>query len=144
MRLNVYVPDDLAATVREQLPGLNVSATLQAALADRLECRHSMAVCADCAQPLDLDELTDARLSRFYVDLFTHLETLVDHGGTAEGAARVAKTVAEGHRVSMAARLPLPRPTRARRAAIAAGEVSVFPEPADSVGHHPTNHRRTA
>jgi post-segregation antitoxin (ccd killing protein) len=116
-RLNVYLPDELAATVRATLPELNVSAVLQRGLQAALECRHHRMVCADCAAPVDHRELIDDALSSFFVDLYWKLHELVDKGGSAEGAARIAKEVGGRHRVAAAARMPLPRASRAQHRA---------------------------
>lgn len=117
MRLNVYLPDELAATVRGRLPDLNVSAVLQDALRALLGCRHELIACAACATAIDKRRMIDDALSRFYMDLHWRLGELVnsDRGGTAEGAARIAKDVGERHQISAAGRLPLPRPSRALR-----------------------------
>jgi hypothetical protein len=39
-------------------------------------------------------------------------------GGTAEGAGRVLKSVAERHAISKANHVPLPRPSKANREAV--------------------------
>ena len=148
-RVSVYLPDELAATVREQLPGVNLSAALQGALSDLLGCRHDRAVCADCATPIDTRAATDAAMGRFYRDLLSALEDHMMRGGTGEGSARVAKAVAQRHQITAAERTPLPRPARARREAITnareRGEVTVFPDAFEQIDNHPDNpHRRTA
>jgi post-segregation antitoxin (ccd killing protein) len=115
VRVNVYLPDELNVAVRTRIPGVNVSAVLQRALQDLLECEHRRLVCAECASPIDMRERVDEALCSLYLDLHWRLVELVDRGGTAEGAARIAKDVALRHRVSCAPNLPLPRPTRAQR-----------------------------
>lgn len=115
MRLNVYVPDDLGERVKAALPDVNVSAVLQAALTKLIDCDHARVACADCGEPMDLSEVAGEALSRFYGDLLWALQPLVDRGGTAEGAARIAKTVAIEMCVPRADR-PLPRPVRQKRA----------------------------
>lgn len=114
-RLCVWVPDELAEVARQQLPGVNMSKILQEGLRARLGCRHDRLVCASCAEPVDHHQLVDEGLGRFYYDLHWRLAELVQRGGTAEGAARVAKDVAERHQVTAAKNLSLPRPTRAER-----------------------------
>lgn len=114
MRVNVWLPDELVAAVREHLPDVNVSKTLQAALRSLLSCKHDRMVCAECAQPVDLAALLDEAKSAFYSQLRWELEALVNNDGTAEGAARVAKDVAVAHQIT-AAKAPLPRPGRAQR-----------------------------
>lgn len=59
-------------------------------------------------------------LAHFYRDIMWALEDLVDRGGTAVGAARVVKRVAQYHHVSSASD-PLPTPTRQTRERIARG-----------------------
>lgn len=114
-RVNVWVPDELHETVRAQLPELKMSHALQEALRDRLRCDHAQLACRRCAAPVDGTELVDDALGAFYVELLRALEPLVYRVGTAEGAARIAKEVAERFGITVAARLPLPRPSRANR-----------------------------
>lgn len=116
MRVSVYLPDELAATVRVELPKLNVSAVLQRALADLLACDHRQLVCASCASLVDHQALAGAALRSFYTDLLLALYPLATRGATAEGAARVAKEVALRHRVPGAEHQALPRPSRQQRA----------------------------
>jgi hypothetical protein len=117
LRVNVYLPDDLAAAVKQQLPDLNVSQALQGRLRDLLGCPHGRAVCSDCAAPVDVETLASARLERFYADVMDDLLALVIRGGTAEGAARAIKAIGERYRLVTARNRPLPRPTRAERIA---------------------------
>lgn len=51
---------------------------------------------------------------RFYSDLLYELGELAARGGTATGAAAVAKRVALAHGLASAERHPLPRLTRAQ------------------------------
>jgi hypothetical protein len=124
LRVNVWIPDELAGSVKERLPELNVSAVLQEALRDRLGCRHDRTVCASCAASVDSWQLGTDRLERFYLDLLDGRRELILNGGTAEGAARIAKDVGTRHQIGVAARQPLPRPTRAERLA---AKVRPFP-----------------
>jgi post-segregation antitoxin (ccd killing protein) len=115
MRLNVSVPDDLVARVRTDLPDLNVSAVLQTALRRLLDCDHENLACADCGEPVDGSAAAGEELSLFWSELVHAWGPLVDKGGTAEGAARVAKGVAVGLGVPNADRVPLPRPVRSKQ-----------------------------
>ncbi|MFL6144524.1 MAG: hypothetical protein ACJ72N_22010 [Labedaea sp.] len=121
-RRNVFVPDELEALVRDQLPGLNVSALLQDALRARLACRHDELECARCGHRLDHAGLVDQAVGRFYADVVWEVGELVRRsaGATAEGAARVIKRVAADKGVSEVAHQPLPRPARPRRRPAAA------------------------
>ena len=115
-RMSVYVPDELDQAVREHLPGVNRSELLQRALRALLGCEHDAVVCADCGETVSIAETEADALDHFYRELLWALEEPVRAGATAEGAARVAKRVAERFSVRSAG-LPLPRPTRAERAA---------------------------
>lgn len=55
-------------------------------------------------------------VGRFYSDLLYELGEHAARGGTAYGAAVVARRVALAHGVERADVVPLPRPTRAERA----------------------------
>src|SRR2546423_8100958 len=99
MRVNVWLPDELNATIKRELPDVNVSAVLQRSLAALLECRHDELACSACASPIDRRQLIDNALSAFYLDLHWKLCELVDRGGTAEAAARIAKDIACRHHV---------------------------------------------
>ena len=117
MRLNVTVPDRLIERVRDDLPGVNVSGVLQSALRELLECDHERLSCSQCEASLSRSELSTTALDRLYRELMAAWEPLVDRQGTAEGAARVAKHVAQEAGVPRADRIPLPRPSRAMREA---------------------------
>lgn len=117
MRLNVYVPDDLGEQVREALPDLNVSALLQTALRDLLECEHERLACRDCGEAFEVAEVVGEALGRFWRELLWAWEPLVDRAGTAEGAARIGKAVAMQMGAHGAEQVPLPRPARAMRRA---------------------------
>ena len=114
VRVNVYVPDELGERIKADLPDVNVSAVVQDALRSLLECDHDRVACADCGEQVDV---VGEGLTRFWGELLWSWEPLVDRGGTAEGAARVAKSVAVRMGVPGADRMPLPRPTRAMREA---------------------------
>lgn len=114
-RVNVWLSDELAETVRRALPNVNYSQVLADGLRSRLGCRHDELACTTCGHLEQRFDIEDVAVGRFYLDLVDELRTLVTRGGTAEGAARIAKNVGERHRVTVAARLPLPRPTRAER-----------------------------
>lgn len=115
MRVNVWLPDELNATIKQELPDVNVSAVLQDALRALLGCRHDRVSCAACAKPVDLRSLIDEALCSLYLDLHWKFVELIDRGGTVEGAARVAKEIATRHRVSCAPNIALARPSRAQR-----------------------------
>lgn len=140
-RINVWVPDDLHRTIRLRLPGLNVSAVVQGALAAQLNCTHDQLCCSSCSTPVNHQELIDVALGRFYSAAMYALDALVRSGGTVEGAARVLKEVAGRHRISEADRIPLPRATRAQRLA---REVTPLPTEAESRDRHPTARSKTA
>lgn len=116
VRLSVWVPDELADTIKERLPMANVSRVLQDGLRSLLKCPHDTAACGDCGAPMDKAQIIDEALSSFYRALMWELHDLVNAGGTAEGAARVLKGVGEAHQVSAARRISLPRPPRGVRA----------------------------
>ncbi len=115
MRVNVYVPDELVAAVRERLPGLNVSKALQTTLAGLLGCEHGDLACAVCGEAIDRSTVAGEALGAFYDDLLQRLEPLVWKVGTAEGAARIMRDVALRHGIGIAGFRPLPRPNRADR-----------------------------
>jgi hypothetical protein len=115
-RMTVTMTDDLYRRVRAELPGLNVSGALQEVLRAKLACDHADLACRACGGRLEAHALVLAGLARFYGDCLDALEDPVAHGATAEGAARVLKSVADRHHIE--ARRPLPRPTRAERNAV--------------------------
>lgn len=114
-RVNVHLPDDLAALIRTQTPGLNVSAVLQDALRDLVSCTHEHLTCSACGATVERAELTDLALSAFYTDIMWELQEPVSRCETAEGAARVLKALATGRRISAARTVGVPRPTRSQR-----------------------------
>lgn len=137
-RINVWIPDDLDRTLRRRLPNLNRSRVVQGALAAQLDCTHDDLTCSSCATPVDHRQLIDDAQGRLYLDQLWELDPLVRRGGTAEGAARVLKAVAQRHRVTAATRTPLPRPTRGERTA---SKVLPLPTEAESRQRHPTARR---
>ena len=116
-RVTVYLPGELDAQVRENLPGVNISAVLQEALRQMLDCEHEHLRCADCGEAVDSSAAVGNALSKFWGELLWTWQPLVDRGGTAEGAARVGKEVAVRLGVPRAETQPLPRPTRRAREA---------------------------
>ncbi len=127
-RVTVYVPDELRARIREQLPGINLSKELQDALVGRLDCRHDELRCARCAARLDRLEAIDAALGRFYGELWEQLGALAHRAGTAEGAVKVLREVGNDFGITDASRLPLVRSTkRARQAAMDAKLAELLP-----------------
>ncbi len=112
MRVNCHVPDRLAERVKERLPDLNVSQVLQTALQGLLGCEHERMACGDCGEPMSTEAVGELAMEALYRELLHAWGPLVDKGGTAEGAARLAKTVAVEMGVPGAERRPLPRPPR--------------------------------
>lgn len=110
------MPDELAELVRREMPGLNVSAVLQRALAALVECPHAELVCACCGARVQQRALVDVRLGAFYQDVIWRLHEPIARCATAEGAARVVRETARSWEVPTVDRTPLPRPTRAQRA----------------------------
>lgn len=117
MRLNVSVPDQLVEQVREELPDLNVSAVLQRALRELIECEHERYLCADCGEDVEPDDIAREAMGLLWAELVHAWQPLVDRGGTAEGAARVGKEVAVRMGAAGAERRALPRPPRHHREA---------------------------
>lgn len=113
-RTNVYIPDELAATVKRELPDLNLSQVVRETLIGLLHCEHHELVCASCSARISRAEVVDGPLSSFWAALMDELELLALRGGTAEGAARVLRRVGQAHGATRSRR-PLPRPTRAER-----------------------------
>lgn len=114
-RRNVWLPDDLAAQVQEQLPDVNVSAVVQEALRALLDCEHEELTCADCGNAVDRSVVAGEAMWVFWRELLWAWEPLVDRGGTAVGAAKVGRDVAVRMGVPKAEMLALPRPPRSRR-----------------------------
>lgn len=142
-RVNVWLPDELYEQVKEQLAGLKISHVLQDRLRALLQCRHLELACRECGKALDRYRLIDEAMSHFYFDLLWELDHLVRDLGTAEGACRVIKDVAERHQVSAASRMPLPRPSRANREAarekrFAAEQPTPLPREVSSRSRHPS------
>ncbi len=136
MRVNVYLPDELAERVRTELPELNVSGKLQEALREALDCHHARLECACCSAELSRAGLEARAVEYFYRELLHELGPLVDNAGTAEGAARIAKRLALDAGVAAADRLPLPRPPRLARTR-AEHNATRLP-----MAHHPTTEYR--
>lgn len=123
-RVNVTIPDDLAALVRDQLPGLNISGVLAQALSARLDCKHHELECSCCRLSIDRQDVMAASIAGFISDAMFELAPLVDRVGTAEGAARILRNVAIRWGVGDDG-TPLPRPsTDSRRQALAAKVVA--------------------
>lgn len=116
-RRNVYLPDELEAQVAARRPDLNVSRVLQDALWGLLgdDCEHRRLSCEDCGRELHRGDLGGAAVADYYRELLHELGPLVDQGGTAEGAARIAKRVAIEAGVPDAEHRALPRPPRTAR-----------------------------
>lgn len=115
-RINVTLPDELAARVRAEMPGLNVSGVLQEALRDRIVCDHRELTCTCCGARVLRAELELTVLGAFYAEALWRLREPVARCATAEGAARVLADLARSWEVPEVDRTPLPRPTRSQRA----------------------------
>lgn len=129
-RVTLYLPDELAARIRHELPGLNISRALREALVERLACRHDELACPTCAAVMVRAELVDDALCAFYAQAWAQLGELAARAGTAEGAVAILRRVAEDFGLSKVARFPLVRSTvRARRAAQDAKVRDLVPPP---------------
>jgi len=115
-RINVTLPDELAALVRDEMPGLNVSGVLQEALRARVSCDHRALGCACCGANVARTDVEHAILAGFFREAMWRLQDPVSKCATAEGAARVLVDLARAWEVPDWERVPLPRPTRAQRA----------------------------
>lgn len=129
-KVNVSVPDELVARVRVELPGLNLSQVLREGIASKLSCEHHRMRCDCCEAVFDRREVVGDELGRFYGDVQWELGELVRKVGTAEGAARVVKSVAQHWGLDAGWTVPLPRPTRANREAALAAKLTELPAPA--------------
>lgn len=118
MRVNVYVPDDLAAEVRLRHPGINASQLYQDALRGLITCRHDVLVCSTCAAHLPSDTVVHRATDALFAGVMEAIEQLLYRGGTAEGLAQVVTNVARRHNVRLAFSRPVPRLTRGEREAI--------------------------
>lgn len=116
-RVNLSIPVELLEHVREQAPGLNLSAVLRDALAAKLGCTHDELTCCECATVVDRREMIDAALCRFYSDVQWEHSHAIGAGGTLDGFGTVLKRVAQSYGVSNVDRVPLARSTRAQREA---------------------------
>lgn len=115
--MNLSVPSELLEEVRRQIPDLNLSAVLQEALREHLECTHERLGCARCGVPVSRDGIIDRALTYFYGDVQAALGPLVRQGGTAEGAARKVREVAVEWQLRFAIETPAPSLTKAERVA---------------------------
>lgn len=110
------MPAELARAVQEEFPSINYSKVLQEGLRDRLGCRHDRLACVRCGHVELRWDLVGAELRQFLGDvLWADLVSLVDAGGTAEGAARIIKERAVRMCVPGAETLPLPKANRRTR-----------------------------
>lgn len=114
-RVNVWIPDELHAQVRDRLPGVNVSALLQEALAAKLRCGHATLECTTCRGSFDLRDLAEEALAGFYDEAWHELATLARRDGTAVGAVTVLKRVGEQFGIGIASQRGTARPTRRER-----------------------------
>lgn len=123
-RLNLSVPVELLSEVRAQHPRLNLSKVLRKALSAEVTCTHDRYECAVCLQETTAEDLSAAALSAFFDELLWGLGVLAQRGGTVEGAARLATTIARRHHIPSADQTPIPRLTRAEREALHDGSTS--------------------
>lgn len=130
-RTTVWIPDELLERVRAERPDLNLSAIVQGALRELLDCPHDTLVCSACGELGLRDEIERAALGRFWRAVAVRLEPLIDRRGTAEGAARLVREVAVAHGVIPAAAAPAQRPPRRaggrRSDRLGRGEVPPWP-----------------
>lgn len=123
-RVNVWLPQDVYDTLRRELPDVNVSKLLRAAIEKTLDCWHDQLACTRCGSAVDHKYLISLEITRFYADARWALGQLTLTGtGTSEGAERVLKEVAavwhgKGllHRDAYLA--PVHRPPRSTRDAV--------------------------
>lgn len=108
-RVNVYVADELLATVHERLPGVSPSQVLQDGFRALLGCEHAHAICGACAQPIDIGAIVSAAQETMGRAV---LGRLFDHvwnpGATLQGSAVVIRDVVRLY-APRAAGVPLPR-----------------------------------
>jgi hypothetical protein len=114
-RVSLTLPDELLELIRSQSPRVNLSGLLQDGIRSRLKCDHRLFACARCSAEFGRRELVDEELGRFYGDVLWELGELARRAGTAEGAARLVRDIAERHDVTQAYFTSLPRPSRAAR-----------------------------
>lgn len=119
MRRTVWIPDELDALARAELPGLNWSAALQHGVRALVACQHPNLTCSDCGASMTLSGVNNAALDRFFLAVVGALADRVDLPGY-EGAARIVINTARRHRIPVAAAYPMPRPGRSDSAAEAA------------------------
>lgn len=148
-RINIWIPDELHATAKRELPGLNLSALVQRALVAKLDCTHQAMVCRDCSSTIDRHELRDEWLGVLFVDIMRELNRLAVNIGTAEGAARVVLELGRQRQITAAKGYPLERPSRSRRKAKADNDWVTrqpipLPREADTRRRHPTARRKSA
>jgi len=93
-RFNLYVPDELAARVRSELPGLNLSAALQSTVEDLLQCTHRRGWrCLDCGSVIERSHVMRDEMTALYHAVIARVEPLVFRGATAQGACDVMQDV---------------------------------------------------
>lgn len=150
-RVNVWLPEDLYETFRGQLPDLNLSKALQEAIRGRLRCLHDTLVCRACSVEVDHVGLISEWLHKFYIDYLGRLEPLVAVAGTAEGAARILRDLADSwHAAGVMGRdyrrHPLPRPSKAAREQATPGrsERAMPPMGIKDWSQHPAVRKRAA
>lgn len=120
--VSVWIPNELAATVKAQLPRVNVSRTLQEALQRLLGCEHHELVCGACSTAIPRVDVVAPPLAAFYADVMGVISVLSRRPGmTVEGVARAIREIGRNHGVAAADVTPLPALTDAERRSRRAG-----------------------
>src|SRR5574343_65091 len=101
MRRTVWIPDELDALARAELPGLNWSAALQHGVRALVACEHPNLGCSDCGATLNTAQLTTQSLDRFFLSVIGELSDRIDLPGY-EGAARIVINTARRHQIPVA------------------------------------------
>lgn len=144
-RVTVYVDDELYTRMRAEHPELNKSAVFQAGLRSLESCEHLELRCRCCGDTVTRAELAGAAMAGLYRAINARLFERVAQPGY-EGAARLIRNLAADHGVPGVLATPVPRKTRAQRAALEdppPASVTELPTEAGSRSNHPTA-RRTA
>jgi hypothetical protein len=116
-RVNLTVPEELLVQFRQQAPGACLSQILRESLVQRLDCDHGYLQCEGCSKTFSFQQMAGAGAAKFLGELLWKFTELVDRGGSAEGAARVAKDLGVRMQIPGAEGMSLPRPSRSARTA---------------------------
>lgn len=117
MRVNVYVPDELVERAKQRHPSFNASHVFQDALRSLASCGHDVLECRSCGAELLTDVVARSGQEALFSSTLEALEALMIRGGTVEGAIKVVVDVSRRMNVRAAFSSPLPRLSRAERAA---------------------------